>query len=50
MQLNSVVLTMQNIKVRVTLPAMECSHRLVVHSDGCFKREEETGYGMCGAV
>ena len=29
---------------------MECSSRLCVHSDGSFKREEETGYGMRGAV
>ena len=29
---------------------MECQRRLVVHSDGSFKREEETGYGMRGAV
>ena len=50
MQLNAVVTAMQKIKARVTFPAMECSRRLVVHSDGSFKREEETGYGMRGAV
>ena len=50
MQLNAVVLAMQRIKARVTFPAMECQRRLIVHSDGSFKREEETGYGMRGAV
>ena len=50
MQLNEVVLAMQKIKARVVFPAMECSRRLLVHSDGSFKREEETGYGMRGAV
>ena len=50
MQLNAVVLAMQRIKARVVFPAMDCQRRLVVHSDGSFKREEETGYGMRGAV
>ena len=50
MQLNAVVQAMQRIKARVVFPAMECQRRLVVHSDGSFKREEETGYGMRGAV
>ena len=50
MQLNAIVLAMQRIKARVVFPAMDCQRRLVVHSDGSFKREEETGYGMRGAV
>ena len=50
MQLNQVVLAQQNINARVASPAMECSNRLCVHSDGSFKREEETGYGTRGAV
>ena len=50
MQLNSVVKAMQQIKARVVFPAMECSRRIVVHSDGSFKREEESGYGMRGAA
>eukprot|EP00959_Pyramimonas_sp_CCMP1952_P467973 9492467-Pyramimonas_sp.AAC.1 len=29
---------------------MRCSKRLVVRSDGSFKREEETGCGMRGVV
>ena len=50
MQLNAVVLAMQKIKARIVYPAMKCNMQLVVHSDGSFKREEETGYGMRGAV
>ena len=46
--LNSAVLAMQRIKARVVFPAMECQRRLVVHSDGSLKREEETGYGLRG--
>ena len=41
---------MQKINARVTFSAIECSNRLCVHSDASFKREEETGHGMRGAV
>ena len=50
MQLNSVVLATQNINARVAFPAMKCAKRLCVHSDGSFKREEDAGCGMRGAV
>ena len=50
MQPDSAVLATQKINARVRFPAMECSRRLVVHSDGPLRREEETGYGMRGAV
>ena len=45
MQLNSAVTAAQKVKARVVFPA----RRLAAPSDGSFKRDGETGYGMGGA-
>eukprot|EP00959_Pyramimonas_sp_CCMP1952_P077245 1614748-Pyramimonas_sp.AAC.1 len=40
----------QKIKARVACLCMECAGQLSARSDASFKRKEETGYGMRGAV
>ena len=48
-QLNIVVKAMKKQPARIQYPAMKCDRHLVIHSDGSFRKEENTGYGMRGA-